>query len=404
MAREVLVHVAFGVFDSLLPVRDDYWCFCTWEDYPHTLDNPRAVFEEVKNDPSVHKIVLQKDTSSSPVHEGRNVTFVPAESLRAAYYLARSTVVVLGYALFGLNSYADRLDTSQHLVLQLWHGIPLKRIGRLFPGEDFWEDETPRYAATVSSSNQDREIMTRAFAPLPRERVWQTGLPRNAFLEREAATLPADYRAHLEQLDEKLDGRRLVLYAPTWRESPESLYTFSDDEESELRRLLDRQDAVLGIRGHPNVRDDDVYASRSGSGVIFSVDDLPDPNVLLRRTDVLVTDYSSIYIDFLLLDRPILHFAYDLEDYRSERGFLYEPEQAFAGPTVGTFDDLVDRLDVALSHSEAYAKRREQARRLFHQHPKDSAAEVTRRIVRLVGAAEFGEGRATVAGNGGTLS
>lgn len=381
-----LVRASFRLFEAILPVRRRSWCFCTWEDYPHTLDNPRAVFEEVKADPSLRKVVLQKDASEPPVREGANVVFVPAESFRGAYHLARSRVVILGYALFGLSSYADHLDAARHTVIQLWHGIPLKRIGRLFPWEEFWEDETGRYAATVCSSEPDRDVMARAFAPIPRERVWQTGLPRNAFLLGAEDGLPADYREHLRRLEERLGGRRLVLYAPTWRERTESLYSFSREQAAALEQLFARHDAVLGVRGHPNVRGDAVFASRSDAGRIVSMDDLPDPNVLLRRTDVLVTDYSSIYIDFLLLDRPILHFAYDLEDYRAERGFLYEPEEAFAGPTALTFDDLVDQLDVALAEPGAFADRREQALRLFHDHPEDSAVEVTRRITRLVGA------------------
>lgn len=384
--RQTLLEWTFVVLDAVVPVRDDFWCFCTWGDYPHTLDNPRAVFEEVKDDPSLHKFVLQKKASPPPVREGTSVDFVSAESLRGAYVLARSRVVLLGYALFGLSSYSRRLDASRHEVVQLWHGVPLKRIGHLFPGDDFWEDETERYAATVCSSDRDREVMARAFAPVPRERVWPTGLPRNSLILEDEDRLPADYRRHLHDLDERLDGRRLVVYAPTWRESTDDLYSFSRDEVDALEGVFSRHDAVLGVRGHPKVREAEAYSARSGSDAVFSVDDLPDPNVLLRRTDVLVTDYSSIYIDFLLLDRPVLHFAYDLEAYRSERGFLYEPEDAFAGPCPKTFDELLEHLDETLANPDAHADQREQARSLFHEHPDDSAREVVARIARLARA------------------
>lgn len=381
--RHILVQGAFVVFDSVLPVREDFWCFCTWQRSPHTLDNPRAVFEEVKDDPSIRKIVLQKDSETPPAREGANVHFVPAESFAGAYYLARSGVVLIGYALFAVSSYSHRLDGGRHAIIQLWHGIPLKRIGHLFPGEDFWSRETHRYAATVCSSERDREIMASAFSPIPPERVWLTGLPRNSLLLGEESRLPADYREHLGSLDRQLDGRRLVLYAPTWRDDPESLYVFSLQEEAELEALLADHDAVLGIRGHSNVRSHEAYSRRDRSGSIISVNDVPDVSVVLRRTDVLITDYSSIYIDFLLTERPIVHFAYDLDDYREERGFLYEPEEAFAGPTPRTFGELLQDLDEVLSDAEAHRDNRDEALRLFHTHEQESAKEVAVRIRKL---------------------
>lgn len=382
--RRLAVTWTFEIVERVWPVRDDFWCFATWSRYPHTLDNPRAVFEEIKDDPSVRKIVLQKEPSEVEPMEGRNVVFVPADSIAGAVYLARSRIIITGYALFGLASYARRIRRGRHLIIQLWHGVPLKRIGRLFPGEDFWSRETPLYAAAVCSSARDREWMAGAFAPLPRERVWQTGLPRNDLIVGRERALPSDYRAHLRQLDAALAGRRLVLYAPTWREEESSLYTFSDEEEERLEALLAAYDSVLGIRGHPNVYTHESYARDRGAGAIISVNDYPDPNVILRRADVLITDYSSIYIDFLLLDRPVIHFAYDLDRYREERGFLYDPEEAFAGPCVRTFDELLEVLEAALADSGCDAGDRDRAAALFHEHGQSATAEVCARIRQLL--------------------
>lgn len=383
--RTGVIRGIFSILDRVVPVRDDFWCFCTWDGYPHTLDNPRAVFEEIKDDPSIRKVVLQKESSAPAAQEGESVQFVAAETLKGAYYLARCRVVVIGYALFGMSSYSERLNSSRHHVIQLWHGVPLKRIGRFFPDEGFWEDETKHYSATVCSSEQDRDVMARAFAPIPRDRVWRTGLPRNSLLLKDATQLPADYREHLGSLDQVLDGRRLVLYAPTWRESPESLYSFSGEELSAIEDVLSKHEAVFGIRGHPNVREHEAYSARSGTQAIVSVNDFPDPNVLLRRTDVLITDYSSIYIDFLLLDRPILHFAYDLEDYRRERGFLYDPGSAFGGPRFEDFVSLLNHLETVLSDPDRDRDQRRRARQIFHEHPDEAASEVVKRVRGLVG-------------------
>src|SRR4051812_47801539 len=120
---------AFAMMERLLPVRKDYWCFCAWPGaYPHTVDNPRAVFKEIKDDASIVKIVLSRAGEaqrSLMTTEGRNVRVVAAESLRGAYHLAISRVVLVGFALPAMSSYADLLTTKHHII-QLWHGVPLK--------------------------------------------------------------------------------------------------------------------------------------------------------------------------------------------------------------------------------------------------------------------------------------
>ena len=376
----------FLVLEHVFPARRNYWCFCTWDGgYPHTLDNPRAVFEEVKDDASIVKVILARSPLRGGIEstiEGERVVVVEAETLRGAYYLAISKVILLGYGSSGVASYGKHL-TTKHRIVQLWHGIPLKRIGKLFPGERFWEAETPKYAATVCSSGPDRENMSNAFAPIPREEVWQTGLPRNDLILKPESGLPADYRRQLAELRTRLASRRLVFYAPTWREHGVGIYEFSSEEERALAAVLTRHDAVLGIRGHANRRtrlSDAAQASRDG---IIYLNDLPDVNLILRETAVLITDYSSLYIDFLVLDRPVLHFTYDIDTYVKERGFLYDLEAALASPYVRTCSELAERLDDALRRGITSYDWHARAKRLFHDHEDRSALQVANRIRRL---------------------
>lgn len=387
--RDIVIHLAFWLFERVLPAREDFWCFCTWEKYPHTLDNPRAIFEEIKDNKRIRKIVLQK-TPGKVVNDGNNVTFCSAESLAGAYFLARSRVLLTGYAVGGMSSYSDRIRATRHLVIQLWHGIPLKRIGHLFPGETFWTKETPRYAATVCSSTSDREMMARAFAPLPWDRVWQTGLPRNDLILSNEESLPADYQEQLNAIRAELNGRRLILYAPTWRVDVNSLYAFSPGELEQLERVLRRNNAVLGVRGHPNVRHSSLYKKGSGLDSILDMNGYAETNLILRETDILVTDYSSIYIDYLLLDRPIIHFVYDIDSYLKERGLLYSLEEALGGEIAKTFDNLVTELDCAAENPSRANDQRNEASKLFHQHGAPVSPEVVNRLEALIKATRLG--------------
>ncbi len=390
LMKKSLAHVgsairlfAFMLFEYLLPKRSNIWCFCTWNNaYPHTIDNPRGLFEEVKNDSAIRKIILLKTYREvdPSVSAGVNATFVNVESIKGAYLLARSKIVVLGYGLTGLCSYG-RYVTRRHKIVQLWHGIPLKRIGKLFPGEHFWNDETGKYAATICSAPQDQDIMAAAFAPTPN--VWATGLPRNDLILKPEFDLPLDYREQLKELRNRLAGRRFILYAPTWRDKNSGIYPFSERELAVLRDFLISRNAAMGIRAHANRRPRDNPLVHERQQPIFFVNEFPDVNVILRMADVLITDYSSIFIDFLLTGRPILNFTYDIDSYVEERGFLYPLEDAMPDKPFRTFDEMLARVEVALNGGETNVAQYKKATALFHNHPDQSSKRVMQLVKEL---------------------
>lgn len=385
----------FLLLERLVPADRATWCFCTWGNYGHTLDNPRAVFERVKDDPSIRKVVLTRGGGdfTHPL-DGVNVHRVDAASLRGMWLVARSGVVVLGYSLHFMCSYARHL-TAKHRIVQLSHGVALRNICRMVPGETWWAEETPLYAATIGSARRDPAIMRRAYAPV--QRVWMTGLPRNDFILQPEAALPADYREMLRELRGRAGGRRMVLYAPTWRQKTQTQPAFSPREAAALEGLLRAHDAVLAIRGHSNVRHDAAYTRAFASPAFLSVNELPDVAVALRETAVLITDYSSIYIDFLLTGRPVIHYVYDRAAYEAERGFLYPLDEAFAGPAPETFAGLLASLEQALARPEAHREQRARAKALFHAHPGDSAQAVAAHIRALAAAPPAGPVRASAA-------
>ncbi|MEM4782150.1 MAG: CDP-glycerol glycerophosphotransferase family protein, partial [Halalkalicoccus sp.] len=104
---------------------------------------------------------------------------------------------------------------------------------------------------------------------------------------------------------------------------------------------------------------------------------------LLRETDALVTDYSSVYFDFLLLDRPVAFYAYDRERYEKRPGFYVEYDEVTPGPVAETFDELLGALDLVLDSPEAHAAERERVRAMAFDHADDRSAERVREYVRV---------------------
>ena len=107
----------------------------------------------------------------------------------------------------------------------------------------------------------------------------------------------------------------------------------------------------------------------------------PDVSVVLREASVLVTDYSSIYIDFMVTKRPCVFFAYDLESYVSERGFLYDYESAIAGPNARTFHELYNALSLALAANGAVDDLYRSSEALFHQHDRFPSRRVIENVL-----------------------
>lgn len=383
--RDGFYSTAFRVFDNLLPVRDDYWCFCSWSDYGHTLDNPRAVFEVLDTNTSVVRIVLLRSDVLPLATNSATARFVFCESIIGAYYLARSRVVLLGYAMPAIATYARYLRAPRHKVVFLGHGVTgLKRVGHFDGSGRDWNEETREYAATIASSQEESELMMKSFAPVPQ--CWITGLPRNDFILASNSALPDDYRAYRDSFDQRTRGRRVVLYAPTWRLNFSAPYIFSETEVAQLETLLARYGAILAIHGHPNADWRALFQQLPVSESIISVRDIPDINIILSGVDVLVTDYSSVFLDFLLLDRPIVHFAYDLDVHLQHNRFFRDPETIFAGPCAQSFSQLLEAIEVSLDRPESGQARRLELAQRFHEHSRNSAKQVVDRLFEMVHA------------------
>lgn len=265
---------------------------------------------------------------------------------------------------------------SRTLILQTWHGTPLKRIGFDLPRAGgrydrylrHLEREVADWDLLLSSSPYMTTILRRAFHY--DGEVLEAGSPRNDRLVR--AT------------DEERDGlrrglaadpdQRLLLYAPTFRDDG-SVAWFSRTVEA-LSRALPPEWTIL-YRSHPNHRPPDVGASHR----VRDMTGVPDIVDLLVAADALVTDYSSSMFDFPLTGRPVHRYVPDLAAYRDEmRGFYLDLEEVPGGPVISSLDDLVARVTDA--PPEPPGEQLEELRRTFA--PWDDGHASARVAARLL--------------------
>jgi CDP-glycerol glycerophosphotransferase (TagB/SpsB family) len=400
VAPRLLSSQEFAEEDRWAPKFDHWWAFPVCA-YDHSFaGNERAVFEEVRSDPSVKKIVL---TRSRRVEvDGPNVVVVPLVSPEGQYYLLRARQIFVKHGPRINARYP--LSPRRHNVINLWHGVPLKRFGAAAleakPRRRRAVEENRPARAVVTSSRVDSLAMVAAFYPLTYEDMWATGLPRNDFVLCAEDRLPADLREQESRLRELVGDRRLVLFMPTFKDGQaDSYYEFSETELAWLRAWCERENVVLGVRGHM------ADTAQTYSQLVTAVGALnlssrrfPDVEVLYRVGSALVTDYSSCLIDFLLTGRPVVSFAYDHDRYAySERGLFYDLEQVLPGPVCRDFHSFSTALDHLfdppdLEQREVYTWKRS----LFFDHVDDQNAWRLVRRVRMLSQSGQTNGPAAV--------
>lgn len=220
------------------------------------------------------------------------------------------------------------------VVLQTWHGTPLKRLALHRPGFDPRRmaavvKESRRWNVLLAQNPYADRILGKAYAFITRP-IWVEGYPRNDVLTT------GDGAATRDALGIRAD-EKVVLYAPTWRDDRDEIVDFVDPAV-----LAAELDAVVLVRGHSRT----LQPGRDAEGPrVIDVTGFPDTSLLLLVADALVTDYSSVMFDFSVTGKPLFFLVPDIAHYRGElRGFYFDLAAHAPGPVVRSQDELVEAM------------------------------------------------------------
>ena len=389
MKRSVLQ--LFGFLNQFVPKSKDRLLFIS---SPDLSDNSFALFVHMLEhtthpchytwlveDLSKRDAYLKMIAAYAPSSSQKRICFIPKRSLGALWHFMRAKYVFFTHGFF------TGIPLPRHQIrLNLWHGMPLKAIGHLNPSGD--SATIPKASAVIATSPLYQDVMGRAF-DLPPQKVWVTGQPR--------CDLMREPQGCLERLGIKKETyARIIFWAPTFRVAKDHDIqdgTFNGNlplmQEGDLERLnthLASMNACMVVKLHP-MDILNTYALPSLSHiVVLQSDALQEKGcqlyALLSEVDILLTDLSSIYIDFLLLDRPIVFGIDDLEAYRSTRGYVFEEPQAYMpGPQVHSVDALIDALtQLIVDGEDTYAQQRQALKARFHTHERDFSNRILERL------------------------
>lgn len=378
-AKNLLFTACLEHFGQIRP-DSHIWLFSS-TDNSHYNYNSRYLFEYVKeNLPEITPLFVINDPelrNSLSSKYGKQY-FIETESIQG---IRQALSAGVWFTSAGLPAYGTGLH-KKRLIINLWHGVPLKKIALLDPNLKkaariyFKKIFSENYTCILTTSHELIPLMARSFA-VSEDKIKVWGQPRNDGLFQKN-----DCREILGQLFPDLpEYTKTVLYSPTFRDYGQvQLFPFKDFDQKQLEAFLDEKNMLLFIRTH--VAEQGSAAPYLGKRIRFlGNEQAEDVTGILNIFDCLITDYSSIYIDYLLTDKPMIFLPYDRQQYLDGRGMNFDYDDVTPGPKPETFNDFLD----ALSPKEDFWKsERTRVNRLFNEIQHPCAADICNKVLKMI--------------------
>ena len=378
-AKNLLFTACLEHFGQIRP-DSHIWLFSS-TDNSHYNYNSRYLFEYVKeNLPEITPLFVINDPelrNSLSSKYGKQY-FIETESIQG---IRQALSAGVWFTSAGLPAYGTGLH-KKRLIINLWHGVPLKKIALLDPNLKkaariyFKKIFSENYTCILTTSHELIPLMARSFA-VSEDKIKVWGQPRNDGLFQKN-----DCREILGQLFPDLpEYTKTVLYAPTFRDYGQvQLFPFKDFDQKQLEAFLEEKNMLLFIRTH--VAEQGSAAPYLGKRIRFlGNEQAEDITGILNIFDCLITDYSSIYIDYLLTDKPMIFLPYDRQQYLDGRGMNFDYDDVTPGPKPETFNDFLD----ALSPKEDFWKsERTRVNRLFNEIQHPCAADICNKVLKMI--------------------
>lgn len=378
-AKNLLFTACLEHFGQIRP-DSHIWLFSS-TDNSHYNYNSRYLFEYVKeNLPEITPLFVINDPelrNSLSSKYGKQY-FIETESIQG---IRQALSAGVWFTSAGLPAYGTGLH-KKRLIINLWHGVPLKKIALLDPNLKkaariyFKKIFSENYTCILTTSHELIPLMARSFA-VSEDKIKVLGQPRNDGLFQKN-----DCHEILGQLFPDLpEYTKTVLYAPTFRDYGQvQLFPFKDFDQKQLEAFLEEKNMLLFIRTH--VAEQGSAAPYLGKRIRFlGNEQAEDVTGILNIFDCLITDYSSIYIDYLLTDKPMIFLPYDRQQYLDGRGMNFDYDDVTPGPKPETFNDFLD----ALSPKEDFWKsERTRVNRLFNEIQHPCAADICNKVLKMI--------------------
>ncbi len=296
-------------------------------------DSPRVIFEYMKTQEKYKKYKIYWAFQNPNEFEVDGAEKIKSDTLK--YF-----IIALKSKYWITNSSLERglkFKNKKTIYINTWHGTPIKKLGKDMPTNNF-DFKTSSSDIMYAQSDYEVKIISHAF-DIPIEKFALVGLPRNDELFNVK-------NEEIIQIKNKLKiplDKKAILYAPTFREYNRDIngciIAPPIDIEKWKSKLSDEY--IVIFRAHYEINN--VLGIKSDD-FIYNLSDYNNLNELMKISDILISDYSSIIIDYSILKRPIYSYAYDLEEYEEKRGLYIDISKELPNGICKTEDELIEQI------------------------------------------------------------
>jgi len=354
------------------------------------LDNVKYTFlsfydkKDYINNLGYDIIFLTEDINTYKLlkEHGLPVTIYP--SLKSLIVLLRTKLVIVDNYMW---IYKFKVFLLKHAIkIQLWHGAGLKYIELLNEKCDKvitkviykCYERFPVYDVVLSTSRFYTEKVSVSFRV---KKIWEIGYPRNDIFfnkcikNKNLILLGCDIEVIKKICSFKNLGAKIILYTPTFRDTGRDIFESLQINFEELNKFLEKYNMLLVIKLHPQDKSTNTHCEGYNRIIWYSRD--KDIYPVLPLVDALIVDYSSIYTDFLILDRPIIFYVPDIDMYtQQDRQIQFDFYWITPGPKVYNQIELQSCLEnILIQRKDNYKKQREEIRKIIFDHFDECVTE-----------------------------
>ncbi|WP_163117107.1 glycosyltransferase [Bacillus subtilis] len=345
-------------------------------------DNPYAIFkhlvnnEEYKNFTHVWALNDQDNPYANKYKGLKNVRFVKVHSEEYIKYLTKAKYLINNVT---FPTYFQKKD--EQIYINTWHGTPLKTLGKDMEGPIGQHKNIQRnflhsdYILSPNKFTSEKLIDSHDLEGLYNGEIIEEGYPR---MDLTFNTDKEELRKTLENIIELDPHKKIILYAPTWRGEVGSVSNINEELFNHISALNEKipDDYQLILKVHTLLFK---YIKHDEQLMNKCIPDCIDTNELLSLVDILITDYSSIFFDYMATNKPILYFMYDKEQYLKKRG-MYLDVNTLAGPICKTTDELAKCIKEIESVQDRYQSVYQEMNEVYIKRVGDS----TQKIVDII--------------------
>lgn len=299
------------------------------------------------------------------------------------YLTFKSKIVVTTHNFFRLR--------NDNYIINLWHGIPIKSMGLMNVSEKDRKYNFDFKNEIFTSSSQFYNTLMNSCIGANINNYRITGFPRNDYLFKSDGVNKIKNVLNLNVSK----YNNILLYVPTFRDNKnfdrrsENISMVNNFDLKEFNLFLKNNNLLFVIKLHPNEESyflDKIHHIKSSNIKLIEEDMLREKEIdlyeCINAVDLLITDYSTIYFDYLLMNKPIIFLPTDYDEYRKTRGFLYEPYEYWTpGPKCYNQEKLIAEIKKSLCNKNYFENERIRIRNMMFNYLDGNS---TKRVIGLI--------------------